>query len=98
MVTLSEEKPCVDPDLIVDLHETYEALQNEPKATLEHTLQGYLDKQREFDEELKKECPKYNIQVQKSGIEELDIWYEDEYLELDSLDDFGESSEDIQNP
>ena len=57
LITLSEEKPCVDGELVQDLHDTYEALQNEPKNTLEHTLQYYVDKQYYFDEELKKECP-----------------------------------------
>ena len=92
MVTLSEEKPCVDPELIVDLHKTYEDLQNEPKATLEHTLQGYLDKQREFDEELKKECPKEDTQTPE--IEEFDVWYEGEYSQLDPFEDFGEYPEE----
>jgi hypothetical protein len=49
MITLSEEKPCIDADVIKDLHETYEALLDEPKNTLEHKLQYYIDKQYEFD-------------------------------------------------
>ena len=49
MITLSEEKPCIDTDIIKDLHDTYEALQNEPKNTLEYRLQYYIDKQYEFD-------------------------------------------------
>ena len=57
MITQAEEKPCVAPELIKDLHETYEKLQDEPKNTLEHTLGYYIDKQYEFDEELRKECP-----------------------------------------
>ena len=57
LITLSEEKPCVDAELVQDLHDTYEALQNEPKNTLEHTLEYYIDKQYEFDEKLKRECP-----------------------------------------
>ena len=57
LITLSEEKPCIDADIVADLHATYEALQNEPKNTLEHTLDYYIDKQYDFDEELKKECP-----------------------------------------
>ena len=57
MITLSEEKPCIDPEIISDLHETYEKLQDEPKNTLEHTLQYYVDKQYEFDDKLKEECP-----------------------------------------
>ena len=57
LITLSEEKPCVDAELVQDLHDTYEALQDEPKNTLEHTLEYYIDKQYEFDEKLKRECP-----------------------------------------
>jgi hypothetical protein len=57
LITQSEEKPCVDPELVKDLHETYEKLKDEPKNTLEHTLQYYVDKQYYFDEELRKECP-----------------------------------------
>ena len=57
MITLSEEKPCVNPEVVKDLHETYEALQDEPKNTLEHRLQYYIEKQYKFDEELRKECP-----------------------------------------
>ena len=60
MITLSEEKPCVDSEIVKDLHETYEALQKEPKNTLEHRLQYYIDKQYEFDGELRKECPVEN--------------------------------------
>lgn len=56
MITLSEEKPCIDQDIVKDLHDTYKSLQDEPKNTLEHTLQYYIDKQYEFDEELRKEC------------------------------------------
>ena len=56
MVTLSEEKPCVDPDVILDLHKTYDSLQKEPKNTLENTLNYYFEKQYEFTEELKKDC------------------------------------------
>jgi hypothetical protein len=64
MITLSEEKPCVDPDVVLSLHETYAALQDEPKNTLEHTLQYYIDKQYEFDEELRKECPVENNKLE----------------------------------
>ena len=56
MITLSEEKPCINASTVKDLHETYKALQDEPKSTLEYTLQYYIDKQYEFDEELRKEC------------------------------------------
>ena len=57
LITLSEEKPCVDSEIVTDLHETYEKLQKEPKNTLEHTLDYYVRKQYEFDDELKQECP-----------------------------------------
>jgi hypothetical protein len=57
MITQSEEKPCVDPDVVKDLHETYAALQKEPKNTLEYKLQLYIEKQYKFDEELRKDCP-----------------------------------------
>ena len=56
MITQAEEKPCVDPELVKDLHETYEKLQKEPKNTLEHRLQYYVEKQYEFDVELRKDC------------------------------------------
>lgn len=57
LITLSEEKPCIDPAVVTDLHETYEKLLDEPKNTLEHTLQYYVDKQYEFDDKLRGECP-----------------------------------------
>ena len=56
MITQSEEKPCVDPDVVKDLHETYAALQKEQKNTLEYKLQLYIEKQYKFDEELRKDC------------------------------------------
>ena len=57
MITQAEEKPCIDPELVKDLHETYEKLQKEPKNTLEHKLNYYINKQYEFDDKLRKECP-----------------------------------------
>ncbi len=60
LITLSEEKPCINPDVVKDLQETYTALQDEPKNTLEHRLQYYIEKQYEFDGELRKECPTEN--------------------------------------
>ncbi|MBR7037524.1 hypothetical protein IKI14_06945 [bacterium] len=57
MITQAEEKPCVNPEVVKSLHETYEALLDEPKNTLEYKLQYYIDKQYEFDTELRKECP-----------------------------------------
>ena len=72
MITQSEEKPCVDPELVKDLHETYEKLQDEPKNTLEHTLQNYIDKQYQFDEELRKECPVENEDLEiPEAVEEI---------------------------
>jgi hypothetical protein len=38
------------------------ALQNEPKNTLEHRLQYYIEKQYEFDDELRKDCSIENNQ------------------------------------
>ena len=57
MITLSEEKPCIDSGVVLDLHETYKALQNEPKNTLGHNLQYYVEKQYTFDEKLREDCP-----------------------------------------
>ena len=57
MITQAEEKPCVNPEVVKDLHKTYEALQDEPKNTLDQKLQYYIEKQYEFDVELRKECP-----------------------------------------
>ena len=56
LITLSEEKSCVSPELVEDLHSTYQNLLNEPKNTLEHKLPHYINKQYEFDAELRKEC------------------------------------------
>ena len=72
MITQAEEKPCVDPELVKDLHETYEKLQKEPKNTLEHRLQEYIDKQYEFDEKLRKECPVEEPELQiPEAVEEI---------------------------
>ena len=60
MITLSEEKPCIDPEVVNDLHSTYQALQDEPKNSLEYNLPYYINKQYEFDAELKKECDTSN--------------------------------------
>jgi hypothetical protein len=43
-------------------------LQNEPKNTLENRLQYYIDKQYEFDWELRKECP-----VETEEVENLEV-------------------------
>ena len=57
MITQAEEKPCVDPEIVKDLHKTYKELQDEPKNTLEHRLQYYIEKQYEFNAELREDCP-----------------------------------------
>lgn len=57
LITLSEEKPCISPEVVEDLHKVYKSLVNEPKSTLGRTLQYYIDKQYEFDDELRRECP-----------------------------------------
>ena len=56
LVSLSEEKPCVDSQLIQDLHDTYDRLLAEPKNTLSYTLDGYIQKQFEFDKALRVNC------------------------------------------
>ena len=57
MITLSEEKPCVDLGGRRIIKKKNTALQKEPKNTLEHQLQYYIEKQYQFDEELRKDCP-----------------------------------------
>ena len=64
MITQAEEKPCIDPEIVKDLHKTYEALQDEPKNTLEHNLQYYIEKQYEFDTELRKDCSLENEELE----------------------------------
>ncbi|MDR0282886.1 MAG: hypothetical protein LBI53_06480 [Candidatus Peribacteria bacterium] len=56
LIALSEEKPCVDSQLITDLHDTYEQLLAEPKNTLSHTLDEYIKKQFDFDRALRVDC------------------------------------------
>jgi hypothetical protein len=56
LISLSEEKHCVDPQLIQELHDTYDKLLAEPKSTLSHTLDGYIQKQFEFDQALRVDC------------------------------------------
>ena len=60
LITLSEEKPCVDSGVVSELQEVYSELQNEPKNTLNHTLPYYIDKQRYFDGILTAECESVN--------------------------------------
>ena len=71
MITQAEEKPCVDPEVVTGLHETYAALQKEPKNTLEHNLQYYIEKQYEFDDELRKECPVDNSEIIPDAVQEI---------------------------
>lgn len=56
LISLSEEKPCVDPQLVQDLHDTYEQLLVEPKNTLNYTLDSYIQKQFDFDRALRVNC------------------------------------------
>ena len=70
MITQAEEKPCVDSELVRDLHETYAALQDEPKNTLEYRLQSYIEKQYKFDEELRKDCPVEIEEIEPSEVAE----------------------------
>ena len=56
LIALSEEKPCVDVQLIRDLHATYDSLLAEPKSTLSYTLDGYVQMQFEFDKALRVNC------------------------------------------
>ncbi|GHV25634.1 hypothetical protein FACS1894176_04610 [Bacteroidia bacterium] len=56
LISLSEEKPCVDPQLIQELHDTYNQLLTEPKNTLTYTLNDYIQKQMEFDRALRVNC------------------------------------------
>ena len=62
LITLSEEKPCIDSEVVEDLHKTYNSLVDEHKSTLNRTLQYYIDKQYEFDDELRKDCSIENNQ------------------------------------
>jgi hypothetical protein len=70
MITQAEEKPCVKPEVVKDLHQTYEDLQHEPKNTLENKLQYYVKKQYEFDAELREECPVENEDLEVLEIDE----------------------------
>ena len=80
LITLSEEKSCVDSEVVKDLHETYSALQNEPKNTLEHTLPNYIEKEYFFDDILRKECEPENIDTSNleipNSVSEISSWAE----------------------
>ena len=56
LISLSEEKPCVEPQLIQELHATYDRLLAEPKHTLSYTLDEYIQKQFDFDKALRVNC------------------------------------------
>lgn len=77
LITLSEEKSCIDPELVEDLHSTYQKLLNEPKNSLEHTLPHYINKQYEFDAELKKDCDKDDNNDEENQISDLEQKTED---------------------
>jgi hypothetical protein len=70
LISLSEEKHCVDAQLIQDLHDTYDRLLAEPKSTLSHTLEGYIQKQFEFDQALRIDC---DTQAEPFPIEVTDL-------------------------
>ncbi|MDR0650407.1 MAG: hypothetical protein LBG59_03175 [Candidatus Peribacteria bacterium] len=59
LIALSEEKHCVDPQLIQELHNTYDKLLAEPKSTLSYTLDTYIQKQFEFDQALRIDCESF---------------------------------------
>ena len=88
MITQAEEKPCVDPEIIKDLHETYSKLQKEPKNTLEYKLNIYIEKQHEFDSKLRQWCPKNdetdNYTENSEANNELDISEPTETVQQDS--------------
>ena len=56
LISLSEEKPCINPQLVQDLHDTYDKLLVEPKNTLVYTLEDYIQKQFDFDRALRVNC------------------------------------------
>ena len=66
LIVLSDEKPCVDPQLIQDLHDTYDQLLVEPKNTLAYTLDEYIQKQFDFDRALRVNC---DILVQQPPVD-----------------------------
>jgi hypothetical protein len=61
----------VDPEVVKNLHETYAALQEEPKNTLEHELEYYIEKQYEFDEELRKDCSVEEERIESEEMEDF---------------------------
>jgi hypothetical protein len=69
LISLSEEKPCIDPQLVQDLHDTYAQLLVEPKSTLSYTLDGYIQKQFDFDRALRVNCDSLAVPV----VEEVNV-------------------------
>jgi hypothetical protein len=69
LISLSEEKPCIDPQLVQDLHDTYERLVAEPKNTLSHTLDGYIQKQFDFDRVLRVNCDSLAVPFAEEVVE-----------------------------
>ena len=72
LITLSEEKSCVEPELVEDLHSTYQKLLKEPKNNLEQSLPYYINKQYEFDAELRKECEDSDNETYQNTNESLE--------------------------
>jgi hypothetical protein len=72
LITLSEEKSCIDPELVEDLHTTYQKLLKEPKNNLEQSLPYYINKQYEFDAELRKECEDSDNETYQNTNESLE--------------------------
>lgn len=56
LIALSEEKPCVEASIKLELHDTYDSLVNEPKNTFANKLDDYIQKQIDFERELRVEC------------------------------------------
>jgi hypothetical protein len=67
LISLSEEKPCIDTQLIQDLHDTYEQLLVEPKNTLNYTLDTYIQKQFDFDRALRVNCDTLTNSLSNTG-------------------------------
>ena len=72
LITLSEEKSCVEPELIEDLHNTYQKLLDEPKNNLEQSLSYYINKQYDFDSQLRKECDNWENDIIENMNEDME--------------------------
>ena len=62
LIALSDEKPCIDPDIRLHLHKTYDDLVHESFTTLAQTIDEYIEKQVVFDRELRVECEVEEVQ------------------------------------